>query len=549
MKTSIRTKRSPLTLAEVTVGGLASVIVVVLVFIAMFYAGPLWRDEINTHWLSTQPLPHLWAWLDKDSYPLVWFMVVRGWIASGLGSTDLGLRGLGSIVGLIHLAAIFFAARLMGKRWPLVLLSFFALNPALYRYGTSLRGNGLGTVTMFVMVGLIWAYVDRPNRRRLFWAFIGALLAVQTHYYNAVILAVVVLAGAAACLVTRRYRDIGWLGAIGLVSALSILPYVIGPLTRAKEWNDIVKVPTSIGDLFYALWIAIDQSSVGQVWVWGVAGVMVCVGCALGLKRWKSRRMRARAVFVLVAAPLLFLLYLGFLLMLSYVVQPWYFMTFLGFLALLLDRGADLLIRQRRDWRALRLVVVLYMMLWPLPGDLWHARCRTTNIDAIAEYVAEHGTPGDVIIVSPWYMGVSFARYYHGPLEWMTMPPVSDFHLHRFDLAREGLRHPEDIEPIEKKVREALQNGRRVWYMGKPLIPAPGPLPPIEPLTRSPSMATYETAWEEHLGAVIRDHARNTKPVGKPLGQPVSPLEAPPLLEFDGGVYGPPEQLSPGGHS
>lgn len=42
------------------------------------------------------------------------------------------------------------------------------------------------------------------------------------------------------------------------------------------------------------------------------------------------------------------------------------------------------------------------------------ARQRMTNVDFIASHLQEIGRPGDRILITQWYCGVSFRRYYRG---------------------------------------------------------------------------------------------------------------------------------------
>ena len=63
------------------------------VFLA--HSGALWRDEVNSVNLASASLSEFRDNLQFDSFPIFWFVVLRVWIASGLGATDFGLRLLG----------------------------------------------------------------------------------------------------------------------------------------------------------------------------------------------------------------------------------------------------------------------------------------------------------------------------------------------------------------------------------------------------------------------------------------------------------------------
>src|SRR5580658_6127625 len=60
------------------------------------HADGLWRDEVNSVDLSNSAtIADIWRNLQYDSFPMLWHLVLRVWIRSGIGSTDSGLRLLG----------------------------------------------------------------------------------------------------------------------------------------------------------------------------------------------------------------------------------------------------------------------------------------------------------------------------------------------------------------------------------------------------------------------------------------------------------------------
>ena len=50
-------------------------------------------------------------------------------------------------------------------------------------------------------------------------------------------------------------------------------------------------------------------------------------------------------------------------------------------------------------------------------------RVRFTNIDLVAARLNKLVAKEDFVIVTPWYYGISFERYYRGPGDWVTVPP------------------------------------------------------------------------------------------------------------------------------
>ena len=90
---------------------------------------------------------------------------------------------------------------------------------------------------------------------------------------------------------------------------------------------------------------------------------------------------------------------------------------------------------------------------------------------------------GDVVVVSPWYMGTSFQRYYSGPPDWVAVPPIQFVRFQRFDLLLGHMMAPtQALLPVLERMQNVLSSGHRVWHVGNlhgdrepmwPLVPAP----------------------------------------------------------------------------
>src|SRR5215467_13063520 len=92
-------------------------------------AGGLWRDEAGLVHLSLLPsLPEVWQNLPHDSGAILMPLIVRAWSAAGLGNTDLGLRVLGLVIGLLLLLAFWFAGWVMRNGAPLLAVTLAGLN-------------------------------------------------------------------------------------------------------------------------------------------------------------------------------------------------------------------------------------------------------------------------------------------------------------------------------------------------------------------------------------------------------------------------------------
>src|ERR1700737_5555438 len=122
------------------------------------YAGPLWRDEINSlHDAISATLKELSASLVFDWFPAFFSVVLRAWCAFGFCRSDFGLRTLGFLIGAFVIATLWITCRLIDKKWaPLWQLALFAVNPVTIHNGDSLRAYGLATALIILAFGLIW---------------------------------------------------------------------------------------------------------------------------------------------------------------------------------------------------------------------------------------------------------------------------------------------------------------------------------------------------------------------------------------------------------
>ena len=73
------------------------------------------------------------------------------------------------------------------------------------------------------------------------------------------------------------------------------------------------------------------------------------------------------------------------------------------------------------------------------------AAVRQTNADLVAQTVTRGAAPGDLVLVNPWYDGISFGRYYRGKAPWITLPEMTDHRYHRYDLLKIKMASPRPI--------------------------------------------------------------------------------------------------------
>jgi hypothetical protein len=537
------------------------------------HAGGLWRDEAAAARLATLPsLRALWRLFPHEAFPLAVPLAIRSFVkvagggpgALGAPGADHALRVFGFLVGIALTAALWVSARSAGGTLPLLSLALLAGNAPFVVFGDSLRGYGLGSLCVVLGFAALARLLRRPGP----WAATAALLAligaVQCLLGNAALVGALCAAAAVAAVAARRRggRRVAWVAInVGFAAALSLLPYAPA-LGAARSWSEVVVYHPDLGQILRMLdatlapagaaWAVVAGLAVaGTLWMLasrrrlggdGQAGAPGLGGTgeaapAAGEPGSAGRggtmpgspvvavSVRLFAVLALVlgvAAQLLFQTFLG------YTPRPWYYLPLLALVACALEPLAAELCRPPLA-RLARIVLAIALAAAMVPSELPRLRMRMTNADLIARQLASAAAADDLVLVSPWYYGVSFNRYYGGPASWMTLPDLPDHQIHRYDLLKARLASPRPIDDVLEAVRRTLSGGHRVWLVGMLRFPPPGEAPPVlPPAPAGPwgwNDVPYVESWSLQLGATLRAHAGALERVPVPSADPVSPLE------------------------
>jgi hypothetical protein len=191
--------------------------------------------------------------------------------------------------------------------------------------------------------------------------------------------------------------------------------------------------------------VEIDGPGLSLPWV-GLA-ISALVACAF--RFWRPMRapespveQRARAVFFSVALLVGVFGYATFLILVGYPTQSWYYLSLLGLAAVLIESSLQLQTGNSLGWRVLRLGIVVVSVALAAPG-VWQAvPMRMTNVDRVAAALKDQSRPDDLILVAPWYLGISFDHYYTGSTPWLSVPDLSDHKLTRYDLVKDLMTRP-----------------------------------------------------------------------------------------------------------
>ena len=505
-------------------------------------AGGFWRDEANSLALAAMPDLHsLWSALKFDSFPVLHVLVIRGWSAVW-GTGDVSLRALGLTVGVAIIAALWFNGRAFGNRAPLLSLLLLGMSPAMVRSLDSIRPNGLAALATILAFTLVWRAVEKPDAVRLSAATLALVLSVQTLFQGAIFILAMGLAAFIVGFLEGGLRRVMRLAVPFLAAALSLVPYVDN-LREVGKWSPVAMTPAGTKQLLPGLLGALRSPEPWFAWVWVAVGICAIVGVFLGLSgkgrgegggRGRFERTLYCAVTLVVSAA-------GFTLFLAREVnfspQAWHYVPLLV-VAVISAEPLTALALQAKSARLVSRFLVAGIALAALLPAIQNLKLRMTSMDLIASAIERQAGADDLVIVNPWYYGVSLTRYYHGRAPWRTFPSLPETALHRYDLLKERMQRPETIDEDVARISATLQRGGRVWFVGDAHEVDPGVvvihLPPA-PLPRTGwSSVPYLSNWSHQLMAILQEHPRQADLVPIQSDQLISPFESPRLAVFQG---------------
>jgi hypothetical protein len=509
--------------------GLAIALVLVAISLHLFFithAGGLWRDEVSSLTTVSGSWSDQARLLEFESFPTLWPIVLRGWIAAG-GASDAALRVFGALGGLALIAAVWFVLRRLGKSVPILSLALVAINPEIIRRGASLRAWSLGAALVLVVIVAVWDAAQRWSARRVILAIGVAVAATQTVYQNVVLVAASIGCGMAVALSRRVWRSLSALGAAGILCAVSLLPYS-GLIARRRSWNRLSETPQTTAELTSRLWGVLQSAgpAVAAIWIVTFVVAAICV-----TRPSTARAARAYAISVCgLSAVALLIFYLQFKLP----TRGWYYLSLAAIMAvtaetaIVLSAGATL--------RRLRMILAVLVVVAGIGPTVRALQRPQTNVDLLATHLFANATPADVVVVYPWFYAVSLTYYDRGPADLMTIPPLAEVRAHRYDLLKSAMQNPDALRPLLERLQAVLSAGGRVWVVGElPRVPAfaritrPGPPPLPGTLWNSDP---YEASWSAEVSHFFAVHAASRRVVQ--ISKASDALEAPSLTVFEG---------------
>jgi hypothetical protein len=528
---------------EVGLAVALTLILVILHFVILRYSGSLWRDEICIVNLSNLPsITQFWEMLPSDSYPVLWYSLLKVWTLIGFGGTDFGLRVLGIIVGFGILGSLWYATRSLGTRLPLISLALFAMCPVI-SIGDNMKAYGMGTLLILLSFGTTWRAFQNPTPWRIIASAISVLLSVQCLYHNSFLILAICSGAAVAGIYRRDWKLVIFPLGVGLLAAISVLPY-FEVVSRRRDWDIIMHAPVDVFWIINKFQQAIDPSGILLSWIWILLALITVISFIIILAKPVSDHVeyqRDMAIFLLTTMLLSIVAYMAFLKILSYPTQGWYFLPLMAMLIVIIEKGVDILCKGSIAGRIIRIVFVIGIVLFIFTDSWTAAHTRTTNIDLLAAKLETLSDENDLIVIRPFYYGITFNRYYKGSTPWITLPEINDLSATRQDILKLIMTQNDPLRPSMQKIIKTLQNGHRVWFVGSLKLPRPGEIPIIlSPAPHSPygwSEVAYQIAWSRQTAYILQSHAMFIKKINIPLSEPVFKFEHAELVEVSGWRY------------
>ncbi len=524
---------------EIALAVAVSLLAIVLHFRATSHMGGIWRDEATSIEIDSLPsIVDVVHNLKSDSFPILWHVALKSWLNLGLTS-DADLRLFGFLIGVAVIVALWINARAFGFTSPLISLVLLEMNPTVIRWGDSIRGHGLGLLLLIGIPASVWFLLKQPTWQRFLLALFFCLLAVQSEYYSAVLL---LAAGGAAMIVgciCRQIRGVISVGAVGLLCALSLVPYMM-ILGGTDDTNKLHQAEP--GELTILWYLGHIYESFGYLWRWvdmiiwvtllGLAVAAAFCACFAPRKEVTKESPalkldKYRGIYFLISLAVAFVGYYCFLVALKWATNNWYYIPLIGFCTITLE-GALNSVRGDRVTIDRIVVAPILVALW-LPWAWNDLRVRLTDVDLIAQILNTDTQPGDIVVINPWNSYISFQRYYKGLGRWSTVPVMTKFHFSDLDELRQIMAAKDQgaaIVPLAREATAALRRGNRVWVLGYFDLPDAGHLPTMLPPApngpRGWKENPYYLSWSEIFCYFLKQHADSGLQINVPSPDPIS---------------------------
>jgi hypothetical protein len=269
-------------------------------------------------------------------------------------------------------------------------------------------------------------------------------------------------------------------------------------------------------------------------WIWGGSSLLA-IGILFYSQRPQLRKehqnMHAdRILFCGTVGVVCTIMLLLFLKYMKINISPWYYLPLMAISVLSLDG-----VLGNSNMRSIGIVRIAVAMLAGTAafGAAWQgAHVSLTNMDKIAAVLESSAQKDDLIIVNPYYLAMSFQKYYHGQTRFTTLPPLERYDAAFaafYDVIKARMMSADPIQPVLSDVARALQSGHSVWIVGGIYFSQMNvPPPALPPAPNSPYrwyVGAYMMNWGQQVAYLIQSHAKQ--------GSVLPPVTDKPVFTFE----------------
>ena len=237
---------------------------------------------------------------------------------------------------------------------------------------------------------------------------------------------------------------------------------------------------------------------------------------------------RDLALYCLVALFVGISAFFGFLKIVRYPTQPGYDVVLMGLTAVAVEGALSAL--SNHWWKNVGCALLAVgIVAWSSAG-LWRNAHSPEQISTLLPRSSRRLLSRETLLgVTPWYLGITFARYYHGTAPWITLPAIEDHRVHRYDLLKKRMTAINPIDSVLATMANALRSGHRVWIVGNVWYDRPDQPPPV--LAPAPhdavgwSERAYMATWSMQAVYFLKTHASGADIFSPKGGPPINPYE------------------------
>jgi mannosyltransferase len=382
----------------------------------------LWLDEALTVDIARLPLHQIPSALREDGSPPLYYFLLHFWMEL-FGQSDLGVRSLSGVFGVVSLPLTWLAGRRLGGRvvaWTATLL--VATSPFAVRYSTENRMYMMIVVLTLVGYLVLDSALKRPTKPRLAAvALITGLLSLS-HYWCLYLLAAVILM-------------LAWMsrsGAPRFRAARACLISVLAGFVLLLPWAAILVfqlfhtgTPWSQPASFAAMVNAVSSFAGGGTSAGRALGLIFFGLMALGLFGLGRdarhidldllTRPRSRGVAWVAGGTLVIAILAG--LVLKSAFSERYTAVMFAAFVLLVALGLSTVVN-----RVLRLTILALAVVLGLAGSELNINTNRTQAAQLTARIEKVGSPGDLVVYCPDQLGPAAARLLRGSFRQITYP-------------------------------------------------------------------------------------------------------------------------------